>query len=342
MKKLFGFTGVAAVLASTAILAVSCGDKPQPDPVVITYDIYTAGNEYDESSSTTPVIYLGTDEQYRLEKGYTLTGLALSGTSLYACGYDATAVKPVIWKDGKMSNIAVLGQGKFYDMVAGGNSVYCCGYIEDEGVKYGVIYKDGDEFYRYDKASEFKVMDLGPTGDIYLIKTFGTDIELVRVNATTAGVTERRLISSDVNFVPTDIYVGNQDICVSLNGHVGGQNVAYCWLSRESSPFAMCDTESTACSAAIYGGSFFIGGSIKADGQVHFATQWIGMYAQNFTYGCNPGGSYVKLLKPEEFGLFEAVQSPGQVQVCCDGNIIQVFECNESFDVTAWDIIRVQ
>lgn len=320
-------------------MLVSC-NKNQPDPIVIIIDTYTAGNESNASTGkTVPVVYHDDKELYRLEEGCSITGVASINGDLYACGYRIIANKPVFWKNGALSNTYFENDGRLLDMASDGTDWISCGYVEVEGECYGVIYKNGAEFYRHNEPSVFSEVDMGASGDYYVTSTSDSNLALLRISASSKTVSQTTVITEDSRYEPTDLYVGLSDICVSLMQDNIDYDKACCWLSRYNEIEPLSDRASTAYSVAIFNGAYFVGGSILADDNFHHAVQWINGMPEDYSYECNPGRSCVKLLKSNEAGLFEAIQSPGQIQICGGGALMGKINCALNFEVKAWDIV---
>ena len=334
MKKIF-LSFIAPVMI--AGMLVSC-NKNQPDPIVITIDAYTAGNEFNASTGkTVPVVYHDDKELYRLDEGCSITGVASINGDLYACGYRIIANEPVLWKNGALSNIE--NEGRLLDMASNGTDWVCCGYVEVESERYGVIYKNGAEFYRHNEPSVFSEVDMGASGDYYVTSTSDSNLALLRINASSTSVSQTTVITEDSRYEPTDLYVGLSDICVSLMQDNIDYDKACCWLSRYNEIVPLSDRASTAYNITIFNGAVFVGGSILADDNFHHAVQWINGMAEDYSYECNPGGSCVKLLKSTEAGIFEAVQSPGQIQICGGGTLLGKINCAPNFEAKAWDVV---
>lgn len=333
---------LAGAIVFAAILSTSCKKDDPVNPPVIQVNVYTAGNEYESSTTPVPVIYKDSDELYRMEKGSTVSGVAFIGGDVYACGTSAEN-HPVLWKNGKSVNSALTAlTGTLSDMANDGTNWFCCGDVEVDGKTYGIITKNGEEVFRSKDPDSFVAIDLGASGNCYVVEKTEDNVNLLRVDASKSELLSTTLITGDLRFVPTDIYVGLQDICVSLNLRTVDRDNAYCWISTTSdSLIGLCDSDSFAECVAIYNGYVITGGYIVDKSGNTVATQWTNAYAEDYSYGCNPGSSSVKLLLNGGYNLYEAVQSPGQIQICCNGALIGTINCNNTFDATAWDIIRI-
>lgn len=328
--------------AIAAIMSLSCNKQTEPvNPPVIEINVFTAGNEYGSSSQPTPVIYKDSEELYRLEKGSTVSGVAYIGNDLYACGTSGDG-HPVMWKNGSQDNGALAAmEGTLNDMVSDGANWFCCGSVTVGGEEYGIITKNGAEVFRCKQPSSFRTIDLGASGDWYVVGTVDNKVCMLRVGASKSDVMSSFVISDDLKYVPTDIYVGLHDICVSLTKRTVDDDTAYCWISTTGELIRLYDGSSAAECVAIYNGSVITGGCIRREG-ASIAVQWTNGYAEDFSYGCSPVYSNVKLLRNGGYNLYEAVQSAGQVQICCNGALIGTIKCDDSFEAEAWDIVRVK
>lgn len=337
MKKIVSVFATSAALVCALVFSSSCKKNDPVTPVVITFDCYTAGNESGEAGVTTAVIYQDSKELYRLPEGSYVTGVAYVGGDLYSCGSMNNNL--AFWKNDKMANGSAV-PGAFTDMVGDGTNWYCCGNIFSNVDSYGVIYKNGSEVYKSTEPSCFLAMDLGSSGDWYVVGTVGEEVRVLRISAETGTVKDSYLISSDLRYVPTDMYVGLRDICVSLNYRTVETDYAYCWLSAEPEVIKLSNKTSHAYSAALFNGNFFIGGDMINTAGNQFAVQWVNGIPEDFSYGCKPEYSSVKLLKNTGYSLFEAVESPGMVQICSNGGEVAEISCANSFQVSAWDVVR--
>lgn len=341
MKKCLNFLAASGLLACAAMLSSSC-NKQNPDQPTITINCYTAGNEYDSSGTPTPVIYKDAEQLYKLESGSEVKGVACIEGELFACGNNLSDGSFVFWKNGKAANPAGSTlKGELKDMVNNGTDWYCCGYVKDGDTRCGIILKNGAEYYRGLEYSEYTAIDLGASGDCYVTAVTGEKVVLLRIDKAGAGVKEIITITSDPKFVPTDLYVGIQDFCVSLNYRDVQGDTAYCWISTNDEPIRLSTKSSQAWSAALYNGNFFIGGCMENKDAKPFAVQWVNALGEDFSYGCNPEYSCVKLLRNGGYHLYEAVQSKGLVQICANGQGLFDINCSDKFEVSAWDIVRV-
>lgn len=287
---------------------------------------------------TTAVIYQDSKELYRLPEGSYVTGVAYVGGDLYSCG--SMNDNLAFWKNDKMANGGAVS-GAFTDMVGDGTNWYCCGNLFSNIDSYGVIYKNGSEVYRSAEPSCFQAIDLGASGDLYVVGTVGDEVRVLRISSDTKTIKDSYLISSDISYDPTDIYVGIRDICVSMNHLTPDGIFASCWLSTEPDGIiSLSGKKSSAYSAALFNGNFFIGGDMINTAGNQFAVQWVNGFPEDFSYGCKPEYSSVKLLKNTGYSLFEAVESPGMVQICSNGGEVAEISCANSFYVSAWDVVR--
>lgn len=337
MKKLVSVFATSAALVCALVFSSSCKKNDPVTPVVITFDCYTAGNESGEAGVTTAVIYQDSKELYRFSSGSFVSGVAYVGGNLYSCG--SQDGKMTVWKNDKVANSSV-ESGEFTDMVGDGTKWFCCGKVESDGYTYGVIYSDGAEVYKSTVPSAFYAIDLGASGDWYVVGTVGEEVRVLRISSETKTVKDSYLISTDLRYVPTDMYVGLRDICVSLNYRTVETDYAYCWLSAEPEVIKLSNKTSHAWSAALFNGNFFVGGDMQNSAGNQFAVQWVNAIPEDFSYGCKPEYSSVKLLKNTGYSLFEAVESPGMVQICSNGGEVAEISCANSFQVSAWDVVR--
>lgn len=342
MKKCLNLLAASGLIACAALLSSSC-NKQDPVQPTITIECYTAGNEFDANSNPTPVIYKDAQQLYKLESGCEVKGVVYIGGDIFACGNNVSNGTVVFWKNGQVANLGgSTVKGELKDMVGNGTDWYCCGYVLDGYTRSGIILKNGVEFFRGPEGTEYTAIDLGASGDCYVTSMTGVGVELLRIDKAGSGVKEIRTITKDEKFVPTDLYVGLQDFVVSLNYRTVDGDTAYCWVSTFDAPIRLTDKNSQAWSAAIFNGNFFIGGCIDSSDAKPFAVQWVNTAGEDFSYGCNPEYSCVKLLRNGGYHLYEAVESKGLVQICANGQGLFDITCSDNFSVTAWDIVRVK
>lgn len=343
----------SAALLLTSVLAFNCSCSKEGTPQsVYTVDFYLGVNP-----DNAACIYKNNELLYTLDSNSWISGLAvMSDGSIYACGEitspsDETS-SPAIWKDGKRldTDWGNVTYCSLSNMITVDNSWLCCGTLNDENGRYGVIVKDGKVVYRSGRDISFQAMDFGISGDWYVVGREGNELKLFRVAANSWELKSTETVVTDEEGYSWDascIHVGANDIAIGLDKRNNSTfvSVAYCWLNNGRG-LSNIENSSSISDITFFGGYLVIGGCheivTSGDGYVNLDTsaiQWVNGMPSDFSYGCT-GSSQVALLKNwNEVFLFQAVEHEGGIQLCNNGALFESVRFDKRPYLSCWDVV---
>jgi len=338
MKTLTKVLALAA-LAVSAIVFSSC-NKNTWDPQSVPVDYYTAGYS-GVGPAAHSIIYKNGEILYDLSGGYTINAVEYADKSVYAGGsyFNGTTSEAVFLKNGTPVNTSLAGKcDEIVDMISNGSEVYSCGNLMEGGSVYGVVLKGDTQVFKSEESCEFKAIDMGGSGDIYVVAQNQTNVRLLRIDREDYDVKLDDVVveqEADEQFAANDLFVGNRDISIALTRTKDGHQNAFNWLSGELFPLSF--NPSAALCTTFFNGYCIVGGTY--DELNPFAVQWYNVRAQDYSYGCNPN-SEVSCVYNSGYYLHQAIRSDGQIQLCCNGAQAYQIVCDTNFKVTSMVVIN--
>jgi len=338
MKTFTKFFGLALV-AFYSIFFSSCNNNSW-DPKSVPVDYYTSGYS-GVGPAAHSIIYKNGEVLYDLSDGYTISCVEYASKNVFAGGtyFDGSTDKAVILKNGIPSNTSLAGKCDIVvDMISNGTDVFSCGNLKDGASVYGVILKGDTQVYKSTEACEFKAIDMGASGDLYVVAENSAEIKLLRINGSDYTVKSTELVAKQEAgnvYTANDLFVGNRDISIALTATRPDAHYACNWLSGVL--FDLAHNPSQALCTTFFNGYCIVGGSWNES--LPYAVQWYNIRVQDYSYDCNPNSS-VNCVYNSGCYLHQAIQSDGQIQLCCNGALAYKITCDMNFQVTSMVVIN--
>ncbi|MCQ2173644.1 MAG: hypothetical protein MJY61_00760 [Bacteroidales bacterium] len=342
----------AALLVCGLAFTSSCSKENTPQ-VLFEATFYLGVNPNDAAC-----IYKSGELLYQLGPDSYISGLAVmpDGT-VYACGEiqnrsesgEVVSETLAMWKDGQRisKDLGTEYGNHFNKMISAGDKWLCNATLFEAGVPHGIIIENGEVVFRSADNVKFLTMDIGASGDSYVVASEEGTLSLWRISASTREITSTEVIAQSEEGYIWDacLYVGNSDIAVGLNkfNTTDFTTTAYCWVNGGLG-LERVEGNSAINSITFFGGYLVLAGHHEkvtlaqdyAEIQTT-AVQWVNGYPQDFSYGCTGDSDLRLVMNWNNMFIFQAVEHDGGIQICNNGAALETVNLQYA-RLSCWDV----
>jgi len=339
------------LLALCVTALYSCSKSTDPYDIPVNY--YLATNDNGAIS-----VFKDTAKLFSYSSSVsTVTDLVVINGKVEICGSvtENLQSRPAIWVDGVLSKPLKDSIGCFNSMYVSGSERYLLANISGKNGTYGALVKNDQVVFAAPDSVLFDKLGIGASGDFYVAGRVKNAITgtynkayLWRIKASdyTLAQLPLEIMSSDKELVINDLSVGAYNIAVALEKKESAtETSAWGWLydnrvysSGDCVKLADADSRST---AVMFAGGYWFTGGARPGLEYYNATIWRnGITIIPMENQCNPGGSYVALLYYGGYNTYECVSSPGQIQLCRNGQLRLMLSCPATMKPAAWMVVR--